>query len=1113
MDVIRLVKKLNSLDIKIRIADGELKVRTKENLSSEIIDEIRFNKQELLSFYNKQEFVTIPKAKKQDHYALSSAQKRLYLLQQMDLESTAYNIPYTIPIVTGVDKSKIERVFQQLISRHESFRTSFEIEGEEPVQRIHEQVEFKIDKYRVEKSEIQELRNGLIQAFDLSQAPLLRVAIAEINGEGSLLMIDMHHIISDGVSHAVLEKDFAHLYSGDNLVPLRLQYKDYSEWQNSEIQQSRIKNQEDYWLTQLEGELPVLNLPLDYVRPVMQSHEGAIVTFTLSRDETESLKSLTKENGLTLYMSVLSVFSILLSKLSGQEDIIIGSPIAGRNHSDLGHIVGVFVNTLAIRNEVDGNNTIKEFIAKLKQNTLDAYENQDYQFEDLVEQLSVERDTSRNPVFDVMFNMLNQEDYKGDLSTFNNNDLIHRSGVSKFDLTLTAFDYGEQLLLSFEYCTKLFKSETIDRFINYLKQIVYQLPNKFDEKLSRLEIISAEERQQLLYDFNNTNADYPKHKTIHQLFEEQVAQRLENIALKLESGAITYKELNGRANCIAKTLREKGIGSDDIVAVFLDRSFETIYSILGILKAGGAYLPIDPDYPDDRIDYIINDSDVETVITIKDFSTRIKNEGDIIYVEELSSSLNSFQNIESVSKASDLSYIIYTSGTTGKPKGIMVEHRNVVSYLYAFQKEFQLNSDDVVMQQASVSFDTFVEEVYPILNQGGSLEIIEKDKILDLEKLGRLILKNNITVISCSPLLLNEINALSLELLRNIRVFISGGDVLRYSYINNLINISKVYNTYGPTETTVCSLFHEYKKGNIENIPIGRPVANDSVYLLDKNNELLPIGVQGELCIGGAGLSRGYVNNKELTANKFIDHPYKEGKKLYRTGDLARWLPDGNIEFLGRVDNQVKIRGFRIELGEIEKVLLLHKNVKECVVIAREESLDKYLCAYLVFKTEQNIEELRSYLSILLPHFMLPSYFVGLKELPLTSNGKINRKELPFPEVKVRNNYVAPRNNMEETLVDIWSEVLRIEKEKIGIDANFFELGGHSLFLIKVVQKIANSTEYKLNIMDLFRNTTIRKLTSYIEGVNNVDVCKNDRTKEIDNGKNSMKALLNIRRS
>ncbi|NOQ26058.1 MAG: amino acid adenylation domain-containing protein [Bacteroidales bacterium] len=1040
----------------------------------------------------KKDFVCISKAKVQEYYSLSSGQKRLYLLQEMKPDSTVNNMPYIIPLVAEAEKEKIEEVFRLLINRHESFRTSFEIKGEKPVQYIHEQVEFNLEELTVTKEEIQEKRQQFIQAFDLRKAPLLRVSKVDVKGEGSLLMIDMHHIISDGVSHSILEQEFQRLYSGEDLPPLSLQYKDYSEWQNSEEQQIKLKNQEEYWIRKFEEEIPVLNLPADYVRPVIQSHEGASVSFALSKEETQHIKTLAKENDITLYMSVLSMYTILLSKLSGQEDIIVGTPIASRNHSDLENIVGMFVNTLAIRNEVNGNKTLKEFLRKLKQTTLEAYENQDYQFEDLVENVSVERDISRNPLFDVMFNLLNHADYSGDLTDFGKGQYVHTPSISKFDLGLSGVDYGDQLLLSFVYCKHLFKPESIERYIGYFKQIINQLSGNIDSELSSLEILSSEEKQQLLYEFNDTKVDYPTDKTIHQLFEEQVERSIDCIALVFNNQVITYKELNLRSNQLAQLLLSKGLKSEDIVGILLDRSIEMIISILGVLKAGGTYLPLDIESPKERINYIIKESKPNLILSQSSVNKNVELEVEFLDLFDPSLYLhNKGQNI-SEGKPSDSAYIIYTSGSTGKPKGVIIEHGNVVNLVNGLTTSIYNNYQETlhISLISPIYFDASVKQIFPSLTLGHSLHIIPEPIRFEGSALVNHYTKHDIQIADGTPFhaqMLAQYIEYKTQAL-NIRQFVIGGDELKLELMQSLfqkidVKNLKISNVYGPTE---CTDVTTIKTSTIEslkdkgNTSIGKPISNYEIYILGKNLELLPTGVSGELCISGAGVSRGYLFNEELSSEKFIEHPYKEGERLYKTGDLARWLPDGDIEFLGRIDHQVKIRGFRIELGEIENVLLKHESIKESVVLAIQENGDKYLCAYLVTNENFNQEDIRSYLSSSLPDYMIPSYFVELDKIPLTSNGKVNRKVLPLPEVKAGDDYVAPLNETEEKIAQIWSEVLNIEKEKISVMANFFNIGGHSLKAMVIANRIQKKFSVKIPLTQFFKSPFIRSLALFI---------------------------------
>ncbi|NOQ25399.1 MAG: amino acid adenylation domain-containing protein [Bacteroidales bacterium] len=1030
----------------------------------------------------KTEFVSIPKTEEQSNYPVSPAQKRLYFLQQFDLESIAYNMPNVFSLGKEADKRKIEEVFKQLIDRHESFRTSIIVVDGEPVQFISKEVEFELEELSITNNEVENTRNKFIKPFDLSNAPYLRVALVNIKGEDSLLMIDMHHIISDGTSHIILEKEFQTLYSEKELTPLKLQYKDYSQWQNSNEQQEFIKDQEQYWLTKFEGEIPVLSLPMDYVRPLMQSQEGATVNFILSKEETEGIRLFSKENDLTLYMSLLSVFSILLSKLSGQDDIVVGTPIASRNHADLENIVGMFVNTLSIRNAVKGEETIRDFVSSLKQTVLGAYENQNYQFEDLVGKISVERDTGRNPIFDVMFNLLNQAEYNGSINEDIDNS--HKKGTSKFDLNLTAIEFENNISLSIEYSTRLFKEETLDRFINYFKQIVAQLTRKSELKISAIDILTEDEKHQVLYEFNNTKADYPTDKTIHQLFEDQVEKTPENIALSLNGETVKYSELNAKVNQLAWKLREQGVKNDSVVGLFVERSIEMVVGILGILKSGGAYLPIDTEYPKDRISYMFEDSKLQILLVNTDISNlNLETEQYLIYdLRDESSYASNTSNPDVIGTPEDLVYIIYTSGSTGKPKGVMLKDKNMVNLIQFDYDKTNLDFSSI-LQFSTISFDASAHEIFGALLSGGKLVLVDESTRLNVMGIFELMTKEQVKTVfwpmSLIKLIFGDQTFVDQipKCLRHLQT--AGEKVIINESLRNYLKTNNVFihNHYGPSETHVVTTLTIAPNEDHPEFPtIGKPISNTTAYILDKSLNLVPVGVKGELYFGGTQVGRGYFGKEELTREKFIESPFIKGEKIYQTGDIARWLPDGNIDFLGRVDHQVKIRGFRVELGEIESALLKYENIKEIVVLAREEKGDKYLCAYIVSTEEIDHEELRAYMSERLPDYMVPSYFVVLESFPQTANGKINSKALPKPEIKEGDDHVAPSAEIEEKVVEIWSEVLDIDKENISVNSDFFSLGGHSLKAIALLSKIEKEFSVRIAMKDFFANPSVKKL-------------------------------------
>jgi len=1626
----------------IKVTNDKLKIDAPNGfITTEIRNTLTKYKYEIIEYLssninNQLSFKVIPKVNKiKSYYMLSSAQKRLYILQKMDLSSTAYNIPQMVQI-GEVTKEELERAVSRLIERHESFRTSFEVVNDEPMQKIHDEVAFEVESYAVsDTAEIDRIFKQFIRPFDLNKAPLLRVGIIRTVDNNNYLLVDMHHIISDGTSMELLKKDFMALLNGEELEPLRLQYKDYSEWQHSQAQQAEMKRQEEYWLKLFADEIPVLNLPYDYVRPVTQSFEGATVNFAINESNTRKIREICKETNTTLSMVLLAVYNILLSKLSGQEDIVLGIGIANRRHADLEKIIGMFVNTLALRNYPNGELSFREFLNEVKSSTLSAYENQEYQFEDLVEKVSVVRDFSRNPIFDVCFNMLNIGNVEESTQS-TAEAVIHRSSISKFDMTLTARDSINITRISLEYCTKLFKSDTIDRFIQYFNKLIEEI--SFEKKLSEIEIISDTEKERILHEFNDTATDYPRDKTIHELFEEQVERTPDNVSLVFENSQLSYSELNKKSNQLARTLREKGVKADDIVGIMIERSLEMIIGIMGILKAGGAYLPIDPEYPDERKLFMLEDNRCNILLTLKksvknysftnlqnlipnkeivnlsppriqssnfddipvidrslidyeryfnnigqgmvknsitiqatrgcpydcayccrvwpkkynyrsaenifkevkqyydfgvkrfvfiddifnldidnslkffklviknklkihmlfpsglrgdilteeyidimvkagvvsfplaletasprlqkmikknlnlekfkknieyilekypniilelhtmhgfpteteeeakmtlDFIKKFKNihfpyihilkvyantdmeeiaikngisreailksqslsyhelpmtlpfkksftlkyqaeffndyfmskdrllqvlpyqlkvltesellqkydsylpvkinsinellnffgikpyeldsikaldenefkvhdfnkkcsslnpkiepltsalkillldlsqlftsdseglydvveqplgimslltylnqkygekingkifksridfnsfddlkdivldfnpdiigirtlsiyrdffhktvslirnwnidvpiiaggpyatisyqsiltdnnvdlavigEGEItlseiigamidnnnilpksdvinnisgiayrkakapsreiIFLEELEEGLKTKSNINLsiINKPSDLAYVICTSGTTGKPKGVMTTHYNVTRVVKN-TNYIEIKENDIILQLSNYAFDGSVFDIYGAFLNGARLELISKEEILSIEKLTNKIQKRGISVFFVTTALFNALVEENVDSLSGVRKILFGGERVSVEHCRRALSAlgpGKIIHVYGPTEATVFASYYFINSiyDNALTIPIGTPLSNTTIYIHDSHGNLCPIGITGELYIGGSGNALGYLGDEKLTSKKFVNNPYKKGETLYRTGDLCRWLPDGNIEFLGRIDHQVKIRGFRIELGEIESQLLCIDGIREAVVIAKEDKGDqKYIVAYIVSEAEIETSELRSSLSKILPDYMIPAYFVRLDKIPLTSNGKIDRRALPDPEIVVKD-YVAPRNEIEKKLVEIWSEVLGINGDKISIDANFFEFGGNSFNTYRLINKINHIFKCEIiNYNDIAIKNNIESLAYCIESKINTKEAK-----------------------
>ena len=1030
------------------------------------------------------EGMSIQPAAEKEFYQLSSAQKRMYMLNQMDKANTSYNEGGAGIIEGSLDAERFEEAFRKIIKRHESLRTSFHMKNGEPVQKIHKEVEFKVRRIKASEEEVEGIIKGFICPFDLSEAPLLRVGLVEISEDRHIFIFIAHHIISDGTSMQILKGEFMKLYSGQELPEIRLQYKDFSEWQNRQLGNEAIKKQEKYWLEQFRGEIPVLGMPSDYQRPIIQSHDGDRIHFNIGKALEEKLKEAASATRTTLYMVLLAAYNTLLYKYTGQEDIVVGSPIAGRQHADLENVVGMFVNTLAMRNHPVGEKTFVEFLEEVKETSLKAFENQTYQFEELVGKLDINRDMSRNAVFDVLFVLQNMRSEDLLIKEIKFRPYAYENKTSKFDMTLQAYETKEGISFDLEYCTALYKRETIERISHHFVNILECITRNLDTKLCDIEMLSEEEKQQILFEFNNTKTEYPKDKTIHQLFEEQAAKTPDSMAVVYKDKQLTYRELDEKSNQLARFLREKGVKSESIVGIMVERSIEMIVGILGILKAGGAYLSIDPQYPEDRVRYMLEDSGAEILLTdhVQLINDNLKN---VVNININDQSIDSRGNstLNHINMSNHLAYIMYTSGSTGKPKGVMVEHKNVVR-LVKDTNYIQFKNVDTILQTGATVFDASTFEIWGSMLNGLRLYIVDEDTILDANKLEKYLIKYKVTTLWLTSPLFNQLANQKPEMFRGIKNLLVGGDVLSPSNINRVRKVCrgvKIINGYGPTENTTFSACFSIERDYESNIPIGKPISNSTIYIVD-HNSLQPIGAPGEICVGGDGLARGYLNQPELTAEKFVANPFEQGERMYRTGDLARWLPDGNIEFMGRIDHQVKIRGFRIELGEIESQLLKHVDIMEAAVIANNESSgEKYLCAYIVSKEELPVYELRNHLSKELPDYMIPSYFVQMEKLPLTSNGKVDRRALTEPDRNLATDkeYVEPTNETEKKLAAIWQEVLGVEK--IGINDNFFELGGHSLKAVLLLSRIHKEMNVEVSLKVVFASPVLRNMAEYLK--------------------------------
>jgi amino acid adenylation domain-containing protein len=1049
----------------------------------------------------------IGSTEEKEYYPLSPAQKRMFVMQQMDENAVSYNMPVVFDVEGHLDRARLEKSFQRLIRRHESFRTGFDIVERQPVQRIYRQVDFALEYYGKEG-----IDREFVRAFHLSRPPLLRVGLIRTDDTHHTLMVDMHHIIADGTSRAILVREFMALYAGESVPVNRLQYRDYAQWQYSRFlcRQEALNRQAGFWQRQFSGEVPELNLPTDFPRPLVPGFKGDALYFTFGPIDTGKLRRLALQSQATLYMVLLAIFNILLSKLSGQTDIVVGTVTEGRQHRDVESMIGMFVNTLALRSFPHGDKTFGRFLSEVGDNAVSGFENQDYPFEELVRLFSDKRVSGRNPLFDVMFVLENQEVSEFAIPGLKLKRHPYEGESAKFDLLLTGTEESETDGLSFklEYNTGIFTRNTAIRFGKFFERIATAVRDCPEIEIARIQIMDEAERNRVLHEWNATHAAYPEDKTIPELFEYQATRTPGHIALVLAENQFTYRQLNIRANRLANTLRLEGVKNNSIAAIMAGRSIEMMVGLMAVLKAGGAYLPVDAEYPERRIKYMLRDSGARILLSQPDLSGRLEFDGVTLYIDEGGAYRGGEDNLDAAGIPGNAAYVIYTSGSTGRPRGVLIEHSSVVNLAYCQMRRFKIDNRERVLQFSSICFDASVEQITISLFSGAVLVLIDRERLMDMDRFVEYLIKQQVTHVHAVPSFLNTLKIEGQDI-TSLRRVISGGDECSVELAGKWGHDCTFYNEYGPTETTVTSI--EWKGEALSDsairLPIGRALDNTTVYIFDRWLKPVPPGVNGELYIGGDGLGRGYLNNPELTAHRFINVAAKsregiqspkdeiltpKSQPLYRTGDLCRFLPDGNIEFLGRLDHQVKIRGFRIELAEIESRLRDHPAVGQAVVTAHaDQTGDKAICAYIVpNQTNQNSRtnrtnetsplKLREYLSRTLPDYMLPAYFVQLQEIPLTSSGKVDKKRLPAPDVRVGDEYEAPVGEIEKSLVKIWSDVLSLQEADIGVNSSFFELGGHSLKAIKLIADIERRFKKKVPLAEIFKNRTVKALSGYI---------------------------------
>lgn len=1028
----------------------------------------------------------------------SFAQQRMWFLNQLEPESPVYNMPTILRLRGKLDIWALQQTLNEIVMRHEVLRTTFTTVDAQPVQVILPLTPVDmpltdLSQLSHEAASTQMLAIAEEEArrpFDLVHGPLLRVHLMRIQQQEHVLTLVIHHIVCDGWSMGILIREVGLLYEAfknqqpSPLAPLAIQYADFAHWQREWLQGATLKTQLDFWQAQLQGKLPVLDLPTDRPRGTVPTSQGAIYKFTLPVRLTQKLTELSRHHNATLFMVLLAAFQTLLYRYTGQTDILVGSLIANRNRADIEHLIGFFVNTLVIRTNLKGNPTFQELLGKVRETTLQAYAHQDVPFERVVEAVQPVRLLSHTPIFQVVFAMQNAPTQPVSLSEISLEPIEVNRGTTKFDITLFIEEIDAGLSGTLEYNTDLFEAATIQRMAGHWQTLLQAAAEAPYTPVNQLPMLTPSEKQQMLVAWNDNVLPYDQTICLHEIINRQAIQQPDAIALIYGEEEMTYADLDGKAELLAVYLRSLGVKPETLVGVFMARTPNLIVALLGILKAGGAYIPLDPMYPPDRIAYMLKDAQAAIVLTQSDLLSSLPTA--VQHILSLDSEWEAIAQAMAVPPAPNpdplnLAYVIYTSGSTGHPKGIAIPHRTTVAMLTWAMSFFTKDLFAGVLGSTSICFDVSILEIFGTLCSGGTLVLA--DTPLHLHELPA---AEKITMVNMVPSAMRELLRLG-PLPHSVRFANLGGEALKTQLVNDIYagsQVKQVMDMYGPSEYTTystCACREAHAPATI-----GRPIGNASVYILDATFNPVPVGVSGELYVSGEGLTRGYLNKPGLTAARYLPNPFsnKPGERLYAVGDVARYRPDGEIEFLGRVDHQVKVRGFRIELGEIEAVLLQHDAITECVLVAQnDEAAQTQMVAYYSTGTASSIpvNELRSYLRTSLPEYMIPSIFVHLDMLPQTPNGKVDRLALPTPDGErpdVSTTFVAPQNELQAIIASIWCQSLHLDS--VGIYDNFFDLGGHSLLIIQIQEGLQMELKQKVPLLLLFQYPTIHALAQHL---------------------------------
>ena len=1039
--------------------------------------------------------------RRQQQAPLSFAQQRLWFLDQFSPGSCAYNVPRVFRLNGHLDLAALQHALDGLVERHEILRTIFKLIGTEPVQVVQPPAAVPLrilDLAELPEAEKQskadaEIRDEVRRPFNLVSDLMLRATLIRLATDEHILVLMSHHIASDGWSKSIMFRELADFYNAAvtkisaTMAELPIQYSDFASWQRTWVQGARLRMQSEYWKHQLEGAPALLELPTDYARPAVQGFEGTTECRFFPERLLRELKALSQREGATLFMTLFASYLVMLARYSGQDDIVVGTPIAGRVREQAEPLIGDFVNMLAVRTDLSGDPSFRELLDRVKKTALDAYEHQDLPFEKLVEDLEHGRDLSRAPIFQTIFILETSPPPPPPMQGLQVEILDFDTPTAKNDLILILAEDTRGLKVKLEYRTDLFNKENIDRLFARYQMLLESIVANPQQPVMKLSMCTAEEREQLAT-WNRTAEEAPN-RCLHQLFEDQVERTPDAVALEFQERTLTYRELNARANQLAHHLLSLGVKPDARVGICVHRSLEMVVGLLGIMKAGGAYVPIDPAYPRDRMEFMLQDGGAEVLVTDSVLLQTISAPQAKVVCLDRDAAQLSQQNVDNPHTGihpANLSYVIFTSGSTGRPKGVQLEHRNVANFIGHVQRRFELGASDVYLGVASMSFDASVLDFYLPLSVGARLVIVDAETTRDAHSLAQIMQRCGVTAMHATPSTWRSLVDAGWQGNAGFNV-LSGGEALTWDLAQELLRrCFALWNLYGPTETAVYSAIHKIALQD-GMVLVGRPIDNTQIYILDRLHQPTPIGVPGEICIAGAGVARGYLNRPELTAERFVADAFQSGGRMYRTGDLGRFREDGVIQCLGRLDHQVKLRGFRIELGEIESLLAQYPGIRQALVDVRaSNSGDKRLIGYLLLEndSEISIPDIRGFLKAKLPDYMVPSSFMILEHFPVSPNGKLNRSALPNPDdarPELAREFVAPSTPVEQAIAEIFAEVLEVRT--VGIHDDFFELGGHSLLATRVVTRLRDRFQIEMTPRFLFESPTVAEMAARVSNL------------------------------